>query len=351
MGYQNHRVKRRKVLGTLGASVIGTSVLAGTASAQTTIHVPADENTIEDAIATASSGDTIEIAPGTYPENALVISSLDDLTLRGAGSGGVTIASQSSGRGLTVDESDNVTLEGFTLRDAGGYGLKLQFANGLHVEDVHAVQNGGTGIDLNTTDDPTLVNVGARENASGFGIGLRNLAGASVNGADTSENAWGGLALWPVDNGGNETAVSGEVTDSSFTNEPVGVVAQYQGEFDVLLERNDIEDNGVGVAISDQFGTVSHAGGVTVTLNNITGNDIGIDNTGGGEELTATCNYWGHPTGPTYDDNPKNNPKGDAVTGDVDVRPWNTRRIGRGRNPEHSCVGGKTKGKGNGRGN
>lgn len=344
-------VRRRTVLRTIGASAVAGSAFIGISGAQSTITVPGDESTIEDAIDAANPGDTIEVEPGTYDEDQLVISDLDDLTLSGAGSGEVTIASQSSGRGLTVDNSDEVTLEGFTLRGAGGYGLKLQFADGLHIEDVHAVENGKTGIDLNTTDDPTVVDVESRDNESGFGIALRNLSGASVDDAETNGNAYGGLALWPIDNSDDETEVSAEITGSSFTDEPVGVVAQYQGAFDVRLAGNDIEDNDIGVAMSDQFGTVANAGGVTVTLNNITGNDIGVDNTGGGEELTATCNYWGHPTGPTHDDNPNNNPKGDSVEGDVDFRPWNTRRIGRGANPENSCVGGREGNKGQGNGN
>jgi nitrous oxidase accessory protein NosD len=348
---QTSPIRRRTILKTIGASAVAGSAFAGISGAQSTIDVPGDESTIEDAIGAASSGDTIEVDPGTYSENALVINGLDDLTLSGAGSGEVTIESQSSGRGLTVDDSDGVTLEGFTLREAGGYGLKLQFSDDLRVDDVQAVENGRTGIDLNTTDDPTLVAVESRDNDGGFGVALRNLSGASIEDAETNGNEWGGLALWPTDNSGNDTVVSGEITGSSFTDEPVGVVAQYQGDFDVLLEENDIEDNDVGVAMSDQFGTVENAGGVTVTLNNITGNDVGIDNTGGGEEVTATCNYWGHPSGPEHDENPKNNPRGDAVEGDVDFRPWNVRRIGRGENPENSCVGGKEDNQGQDNGN
>lgn len=340
----NYPFRRRKVLKTVGASVIGSSALVGVSTAQTTINVPNDESKIEDAIAAAGSGDTIEVDPGTYPENELKINGLNNLTLSGAGSGQVTIESQSSGRGLTVDDSDGVTLEGFTLREAGDYGLKLQFAGGLRVEDVHAVGNGGTGIDLNTTNNPTLVDVESRNNSGGFGVALRNLSGATVSGATTSGNDWGGLALWPLDNGNNPSNISANITGSSFTGEPAGVVAQYQGGFDVLLEKNDIENNNVGVEISDQFGPVVNAGGVTVTLNNITGNNVGVDNTGGGQRLPATCNYWGHPTGPKHDDNPKNNPKGDAVKGDVEFQPWNTRRIGRGQNPESSCVGGEENG-------
>ncbi|MBX0297855.1 right-handed parallel beta-helix repeat-containing protein [Haloarcula nitratireducens] len=344
MSRVNHPLRRRTILNTIGASVVGSSVLVGVSSAQTTINVPTDENTIEDAIAAANPGDTIEVEPGTYAENALVIDGLVNLTLSGAGSDEVTIESQSSGRGLTVHESSAVTLEGFTLRGAGGYGLKLQFADELRVEDVHAVENGRTGIDLNTTDTPTVVDVESRDNNGGFGVALRNLSEASVENIETTGNEWGGLALWPIDNDDNESEISAEITDSSFTGEPVGVLAQYQGDFDVLLEENDIEDNDTGVGISDQFGTVENAGGVTVTLNNITGNDVGVDNTGGGEELPATCNYWGHPTGPEHDDNPKNNPKGDVVNGNVDFQPWNTRRIGRGQNPANSCVGGEGNG-------
>lgn len=340
------------MLKTIGASVVGSSAFVGVSTAQSTISVPTDESTIEDAIAAADPGDTIEVEPGTYSENALVIDGLDEMTLRGAGSGAVTIESQSSGRGLTVDDSDGVTLEGFTLREAGGYGFKLQFADRLHVEDVHAVENGRTGIDLNTTDDPTVVDVASRDNDGGFGIALRNLSGASVTAAETNGNAWGGLALWPLANDNTASDISAEITDSSFTGEPVGVVAQYQGDFDVLLEKNDIEDNGVGIGISDQFGTVVDAGGVTVTLNNITGNDVGIDNTGGGEQLPATCNYWGHPTGPDHEDSPQNNPKGDTIAGDVEFVPWNKREIGTGANPANSCVGGRGgKGGNPGRGN
>jgi len=341
MATRQFPVRRRTVLKTVGGGAITVGTFAGGSTAQTTINVPGDESTIEDAIAAASSGDTIEVKPGTYNENALVINGLNNLTLRGAGSGNVTISSQSSGRGLRVDQSNNVRLEGFTLSGAGDFGFKLQFSDGLRLQDVRAVNNGGTGIDLNTTDNPTVVGVESRNNSGGFGVALRNLSGATVRSVATSGNAWGGLALWPIDNSDNPSNISANITGSSFTGEPAGVVAQYQGGFSVLLERNDIENNNTGVAISDQFGTVTNSSGITVRLNNIQGNGTGIDNTGGGEVLPATCNYWGHPTGPNHEHNPKNNPRGDAIEGDVEFIPWNTREIGRGGNPENSCVGGR----------
>jgi hypothetical protein len=175
----------------------------------------------------------------------------------------VTIDCQSSGRGLTVDDSDGVTLEGCTLRDVGGYGLKLQFADGLGLADVHAVENGRTGIELNTTDDPKLSN---RETP---------LWGVDRCGGNERECV-GGLALWPIDNDNDETVIAAEITGSSFTDEPVGVVAQNQGDFAVRLENNDIENDGVGL--------------------------------------------------PEHTENPKDDPKGDAVRGAVDFQEYPANR-------------------------
>jgi hypothetical protein len=42
---------------------------ASSAFAQQTIHVPADQPTIQKAINVAANGDTVLVAPGTYVEN------------------------------------------------------------------------------------------------------------------------------------------------------------------------------------------------------------------------------------------------------------------------------------------
>lgn len=316
------------MLKTIGAAAVASNAVAVPAAAQSTIGVPDDEATIADAIAAAGDGDTIVVDAGTYEEPELWIDQ-DDLTLQGAGGDETTIDSQSGGRGLTV-EGDGVSLEGFTLENAGDYGFKLQFASDLSLEDVHAADNGGTGIDLNQTDDPTLRDVSSRNTDGGMGIALRNLSGATIESAHTEGNDWGGLALWAPD---GEYLEDTTITGSTFENEgAAGVIVQYGGPFDVTLEGNQIRDNAIGVFVDDSFGEVEDIAGISVTWNDIEGNDTGVVNAEANDTLDATENWWGHASGPGGSGgrtNPAGNEvgQGDAIEGDVAFDDWLRRPI------------------------
>lgn len=81
-----------------------------------TIHVPGDYPTIQAAINAAASGDTILVAPGTYPENINVKKSLsliggdkDTTVIDGGGSGTVAWVT-----------ADAVSISGFTIQNSGG---------------------------------------------------------------------------------------------------------------------------------------------------------------------------------------------------------------------------------------
>jgi hypothetical protein len=112
-------------MGQLVRSGVAIVALASPAFA-VTIHVPADQPTIQAAIAAAGSGDVVEVACGTYYEHDLLIQSLSNFTLRSAQGtpGCVTIDAQGLGRCLSVWGASGLTLSGLTLaRGTAGFGL------------------------------------------------------------------------------------------------------------------------------------------------------------------------------------------------------------------------------------
>jgi hypothetical protein len=102
-----------------------SATLAAPVAAQTTWNVPNDVPTIQGAIAAASSGDTIEIEPGTYPE---ALESLGkNLTLVGLGGAAATIV-DATGLGASVLRLESptgggtVSVRGLTLTGGTGTG-------------------------------------------------------------------------------------------------------------------------------------------------------------------------------------------------------------------------------------
>ena len=86
-----------------------------------------DYNTIQDAIDDADPGDVIECDPGTYEEQ--VVFDLDDLTLRGAGSG--------SDPGSNTIVKSPVSLTWFFTTSADNYPIiGVDGATGVTIEDL-----------------------------------------------------------------------------------------------------------------------------------------------------------------------------------------------------------------------
>lgn len=94
-----------------------------------TINVPADYATISLAVAAASPGDVIVVAPGTYNENVTINKSL---TLRSSGGRAVTTIQGSTGVGTVIIQSNNVTLgginQGFTIKGYDSPSPGLEYA-------------------------------------------------------------------------------------------------------------------------------------------------------------------------------------------------------------------------------
>jgi parallel beta-helix repeat protein len=106
--------------------VVVAALAASSASAQVTIHVPADAPTIQGAIARAVPGDTVLVAPGTYAEHldflgkAITVESSGGTTVTTVdGSATATVVTFKSGEGaLSV-------LRGFTITHGAAIGSPI----------------------------------------------------------------------------------------------------------------------------------------------------------------------------------------------------------------------------------
>jgi parallel beta-helix repeat protein len=330
-----------------GGLALGSATVPGTAAAATTT-VSSGES-IQAAIDSATSGDTIEVEPGTYDGNLILYK--NDITLRSTdGPKVTTIDAGGIDRSAILEAAsdpndakndtyewalandpgllkngvmvfaDDVTVEGFTVINASfpsdynrGIGILLGMINstyaGFHPDNRD--QWGGI------VPNPTLVA------PSGCMV-----ANNVVTGASDGIYAWSGVENHIT---GNQLRDSGGLGGSG--------LQMYGGGTDTVVEYNTFESNEVwGAAIGN-----GDFDGTTVRLNNFLDNGVGglVYYSASPTPLQATCNYWAHATGPGNEKD-----KGEMIYGGVKYTPWNVRMIGRGRHPENSCVGGKNADKG-----
>jgi len=125
------------------------SLAAAGADAQNTIHVPADQPTIQSGIDTANTGDTVLVAPGTYYEN-IDFKGKAITVISSGGAAGTIIDGASKGPAVSfvTGEVRSSTLSGFTIQH-GGVG------NGI---SIHNAANDVTAGILTYGSAPTILN-------------------------------------------------------------------------------------------------------------------------------------------------------------------------------------------------
>ncbi len=163
------------------------------------IRVPEQVPTLNQAVAQASSGATIELAPGTYRNVAAVVTRA--LTIRGGvNPAQVVLVGNGAEPVLTVAGNANpVLLEGVTLK-GGGHGLLIGDRARVTVQNAFVQENVGWGVGLGQSAEVTLRNNTIFANGAGgvrvgFDGAREETAVASISRNTIENNAGCGVAV------------------------------------------------------------------------------------------------------------------------------------------------------------
>ena len=120
------------------STLLATVILSANIGAQSTVNVPADYSSIQDAINASLTGDTIMVSAGTYPENldfqskGLVLKSVD-------GASATTISGGANNTLLLLDNTPATTVvDGFTLTGGNGRPSSSSYGADYYGGAVHA---------------------------------------------------------------------------------------------------------------------------------------------------------------------------------------------------------------------
>ena len=172
-------------------ALLALNLWVSTATAQTTIRVPADQPTIQAGIGAAVHGDTVLVAPGTYTERINFSGKL--ITVASEGGSAVTII-DGSGGGVVVTfnsgESRAAVLRGFTVTNGGGFsggGIAVSSASPTIESNVITGNTGCDGIGINVSfGSPRIANNEISENVRSGCSGGVGGAGIKVGGASAA---------------------------------------------------------------------------------------------------------------------------------------------------------------------
>jgi hypothetical protein len=307
----------KRIFGILFALLLVVSlglVTAAPVLAGTTIHVPGDYPTIQEAIDAASPGDTIMVAAGDY--HAFVVEGKPNISIISTEGAIVTTAEVfpinvgpigDAWVMAAVKDSENINIEGINFDGA-------ELSEEEVVVGIAYIDSTGGIADL------TVENIIGTELGAGVAIiGDVGTSAVDLSGV-TVENSMGGVIVWNAEANIDSCTITEMSPDGGFgiMESGVGIVIGIPGEdwgpSTVEMKGATISNNdGIGIYVCDDSILEAH-------LNNIVGNaEAGLFNDGGGM-VDATYNWWGHTSGPLHQTNFLG--KGNAISGDVDFKPW-----------------------------
>ena len=324
-------------------------------------------STIQAAIDNANTldGHTLSVDPGIYTENVVVNKSLIIKSASGNPSNTIVNASSSSSNVILITV-DNVSISGFTIKDASASNKAGIYINNAHYCNIsdNKLSNNGDGIYLNYSSDNTLRNITTDNNSVGIylrssfnntlqritadnsqeGIYIRNSPNNTLQDITTNNNWWGidldsssGNILQDIITGYDD--YEGIYLRNSSDNTLRNITAKHNNEYGIHIrydsDYNNISDSLIenntlaGIYLEE---SLSGDPEYNTIYNNILNNTVNVDidsgatgnrwnttktigiNIVGGQYLGG--NYWTNPTGTGWSDI-CNNTNGDGICDEV----------------------------------
>jgi hypothetical protein len=236
----------------------------------TTITVPADHPTIQEAVDAAAPGDLILIEPGVY--NEAVVVETDELTIRGLDRNEVILDGEfERDNGIFVAEANGVAIENMTARNYTSNGFYWSGVDGYRGSYLTAYRNGDYGIyAFNAYNGQFDNSYGGGSPDAGFYIGECYPCNAVVDNVISENNGLG----YSGTNAGGELYI----INSTFRNNRAGIVpnsGSYElcyPERETTIVGNLVHDNNntdapaISVALLAQGNGILVPGGVRNTI-------------------------------------------------------------------------------------
>lgn len=255
-------------------------------------------STIQAAVDAAQPGDTVLVHDGQYRGFTVSRggSSASRITIMAAGSGAVINTANSGGEGITIDDSDYVTIQGFTVDGMPGYGLATHGATAtspmrwLEIRNNTVRNSGSSNIYLSQVANSVVEGNVATGSSTSHGIYLAN--GGSddtvLKGNRCSGNAKNGIHFNGDSSVGGDGLHSGLVIDGNILFQNVANGLDMDGVERSLIQNNVIYDNGRNAVRGFQIDAASGPSRLTIVNNTLS------VPSGGGWAIKLTEDGGGH---------------------------------------------------------
>jgi Bacterial Ig-like domain (group 3) len=243
------------------------------AFAQNTIHVPADQPTIQAGINAANTGDTVLVAPGTYYENIDFMGKAITVTSSG-GASTTTIDASLNGTVVFLGTTSTVpaTLQGFTIQNGypNGTGAAYNYGGGIDVVG-NAIVRSNTVTNIHSCGIDVIQ--GPAQILSNH---ILHNVGTPTAGADCRYYG-GGILVHPLESYGTSPPIV--TVDSNLVESNAdGGIAEYNS-VQIIITRNIVSGAGFNV---DFYGTATGISFNQPATNSIIADNVVFGNGGPG---------------------------------------------------------------------